>query len=101
MKTTAEYRDGVLILKDPITPKASILHIEIPDEELLAAEPTKAAREAEPEWEDWQLQAIERMPALEEVWRLIRTPPLEAYEDKQLSQEQLDRIEAFELRDQS
>jgi len=36
MKTTAEYRDGVLILKDSIIPKASILHIEIPDEELLA-----------------------------------------------------------------
>jgi len=34
----------------------------------------------------------------QEAWRLIQNPPPEAYEDKPLSQKQLERIKAFELR---
>jgi len=53
----------------------------------------------DPEWEDWQLEAIRHMLALEDVWRAVR----EASVDNDLpplSEKQRERIEAFELRNE-
>jgi len=59
--------------------------------------PERRLTNAEPEWEDWQLEAIRHMPALEEVWRAVR----DALVDNDLpplSEKQRERIEAYELR---
>ena len=88
MKLTAKYKNGTLLLDHPINPTSETVHIEIPDEELRSvddAEVESNNHHSEPL--DWQ----------KKVQELMKTPASELPKDD-LSDEERERLKAFELR---
>lgn len=49
-------------------------------------------------WEEWQLEAMRKMPWLREIWEMIRNPPQNEPGDGELTEREKERIAAFELR---
>ena len=88
MKLTAKYKNGRLLLEHPINPTSETVHIEIPDEELSSVDDVEVeSSNHHSELLHWQ----------KKVQELLKTPATELPTDD-LTDEQMERWEAFELR---
>ncbi len=90
MKLTAIYDNGVLIPDQPVHTTRKILHLIIPDEELMSFPLPRTA----PGIDERITRAL---PFLQTVWNLVDEKP-QALEDNSLSEKELERLQAFETR---
>jgi hypothetical protein len=106
MKITATYKDGVLIPDRPITPRSEVLHVEIPDGEIVLPSETdgeNGGSEALAEEREKIRKLMEEEPFLRELWKDLEDglPPDPEEAESGESVNQRDRRLAFEFRSQS